>query len=86
MTAYHLCEQSDGRIVLDREINGELVQTIEVDDPPLAWGWNRDDSVWTLEQRPAWHVTYRLARAQVKDADYEHVPGEGWFRREDEDA
>jgi hypothetical protein len=80
MTAYHLCQQSDGRIVLDREVTGEVVQTIEVDDPPLEWGWSRDGEQWMLVQRPAYHVAYDMARARVSERGLRHIHGEGWFR------
>lgn len=77
MTAYHLCIQSDGRIVLDREVCGELLQTIEVADPPLKWRWI--DDKW--QQVPEYRHSYAVARAQVKEADLRYERGEGWFRK-----
>lgn len=78
---YHLSEQSDGRIVLDREVQGTLVQTIEVDDPPLTWGWDRSGEEWAWAQRPAYHLAYEMARAAVKEAAFRYEPSEGWFRK-----
>lgn len=75
---YHLCEQSDGRIVLDREMHGAVVQTIEVDEPPMDWRFDSEQVTWV--QRPAYHAAYEMARAQVKEAGLRYERGEGWFR------
>jgi hypothetical protein len=77
MLQYHLCVDSEGRVTLDREMHGEAVQTIAVEDPPLEWGWL--DAQWV--QKPAYYQAYEQARAQVKTGDYEHIPGAGWFKR-----
>jgi len=79
MTAYHLCIQSDGRIVLDREVCGELLQTIEVSDPPLKWRWLDDE--W--QQVPEYRHSYAVARGKVDDRKFNYVDGQGWFMPED---
>lgn len=79
---YHLCIQSDGQVVLDREVMGDLIQTIEVADPPMEWGWDRSGDEWVRVQKPAHHESYSEAREQVDEANYEHVHGAGWFARD----
>jgi hypothetical protein len=73
---YHLCIQSDGRIVLDREIQGELVKTIEVADPPLKWRWLEEE--W--QQVPEYRSAYEAARGKVSEKGLRYERGEGWFR------
>jgi hypothetical protein len=79
MVAFHLCIQSDGRIVLDREIQGELVKTIEVADPPLKWRWLDDE--W--QQVPEYRCAYEAARGKVDDSKFNYVDGQGWYMPED---
>lgn len=76
MTAYHLCLQSDGRIVLDRDVKGELLRTIEVADPPMVQRWIEDK--W--QHVPAYAYAYDAARGKVDEREFEYVRGEGWFR------
>lgn len=78
---YHLCRQVDGRIVLDRELAGDLIESVTVDDPPLEWGWDRSGEEWKMVQKAAYRVSYAAARAKVKTDTFERTP-EGWFHVE----
>jgi hypothetical protein len=79
MINYHLCIQSDGQVVLDREICGDLVSTIAVEDPPMDWGWEKESQEWRL--RPAYYQAFEQARSQVTETDYDRKPA-GWFKRD----
>lgn len=71
---YYLARQSDGRIVLDREIMGVLIESIEVADPPLVKRWTDKG----LVEAPDYAVSYAAARAKVDVSQFHRTP-EGWF-------
>ncbi|HDR9497063.1 TPA: hypothetical protein QDC06_000250 [Burkholderia cepacia] len=77
MTTYYLSEQGDGRIVLDRECHGALIQTVSVSDPSVV---HREiDGEWI--EAPQYWESFFSARAKVGTEKLEYVAGEGWFRR-----
>jgi hypothetical protein len=78
---YHVCLRKDGRVVLDREIVGFSLEQIEVQDPPMVWGWEMVGVEWTLVKKPAYHVAYAEARQMVIEIGRVRTP-EGWFLSE----
>ena len=74
---YYLC-QRDGRIVLDREVVGVPMESIEVHEPPLIKRWVKDGECVRLEDVPDYAVSYAAARWQVDEKDLIRTP-EGWF-------
>lgn len=76
---YHLCIQADGRVVLDRDLQGELLRTIEVAEPPLVQRWIEDR--W--QRVPAYAYAYDCARGKVDDREFNYVDGQGWYMPED---
>ena len=75
---YYLARQSDGRIVLDREIMGALIESIEIADPPLVKRWTDKG----LVEAPDYAVSYAAARAKVGVSGYRRT-SEGWFHADD---
>lgn len=74
---YYLAEQSDGRIVLDRECHGALIQTISVADPSIVQ--REIDGEWV--ETPQYWESFAAARRKVDCGEFENVRGAGWFRR-----
>ncbi len=78
MLTYFLARQADGRIVLDRELHGSLLKTLEVTDPPIL----RREIDGEMVECPQYWESFAEARRKVDMADYAHVRGEGWFAKE----
>jgi hypothetical protein len=75
MTTYFLSHRDDGRIVLDRECHGALLQTVRVNDPPV----DRRVVGGDLVDVPQYAISYSDARQWVSERGLMHVRGEGWF-------
>jgi hypothetical protein len=78
MLTYFLAKQSDGRIVLDRELHGSLLKTIEVAEPSVV----RREIEGEMVECPQYWESFAMARRTVDMAGYVHVRGEGWFAKE----
>jgi hypothetical protein len=77
MLTYFLAQQADGRIVLDRELHGSLLDTFEVAEPPIV----RRESDGQMVECPQYWESFAEARAKVETKDFARTP-EGWFAKE----
>lgn len=74
---YYLAQADDGRITLDRECRGSLLKAITVSDPEVI----RREIDGEMVDVPQYWQSYGEARQKVKDGDFDHVWGEGYFAR-----
>jgi hypothetical protein len=75
---YFLSRQSDGRVVLDRESHGDVLQTIEVTDPPMIEKYVNYDYI----DVPHYAVSFEAAMCQITALAWDalhHIAGEGYF-------
>jgi hypothetical protein len=77
MQTYFLARQDDGRIVLDRELHGSLLKTIEVAEPSIV----RREIDGEMVECPQYWESFAEARAKVETKDFLRKP-EGWFAQE----
>ena len=75
MITYYLSRQLDGQLILDREILGEIISSVEVADPPsksiLIDGEHVDV--------PQYWMSYADARWQIDTSGMKYISGKGWI-------
>jgi hypothetical protein len=79
MLTYFLAQQSDGRIVLDRECHGRYLRAIDVAEPSTI----RREIEGEMVDCPQYRESFAEARAKVDEGQYRQVRGEGFFAKED---
>jgi hypothetical protein len=75
MLTYYLSERKDGRILLDRESHGIVLQKVEAPDPSAI----RRRAGIEIVDVPQYHESFTAARALVNENGLIQTP-EGWFR------
>jgi hypothetical protein len=74
---YYLSERVDGRIVLDRQPEGAILQKIEAPEPSTVRRLIEEEWV-EVDQ---FYECFAYARDRVNEIGLFHTP-EGWFRQE----
>lgn len=74
---YHLSERPDGRIVLDREPCGFVLQKITAPEPSVIR--RQSGNEWV--DIPQYYKSFSVARSKVNEMGLISTP-EGWFRTE----
>jgi hypothetical protein len=74
---YYLSERPDGRIVLDREPVGTVLQKHEAAEPSVIRREIDDEMI----DFPQWHESFAEAREKVREKGLIRT-AEGWFRTE----
>jgi len=75
MITYYLSRQLDGQIILDREILGEILCSVEVSDPPTIIK-KIDDELVEVTQ---YCVSYAEAREKIDTSGMKYISGKGWI-------